>query len=177
MGYCTLVSCSFSWVKPSSWQRIGQNDFPDSNSTNGTQFTKELIDFGHDLRESIVNELAEIFEPMYKLLTPERKKQNGLQVQYSSVKDFHVVTIGVAGIPKSELKVSADGDILNIHAKYKSCVMHDNDKICFDRSFDHSVKIPFDSDPSGIFAEMDNGILIVKIPRAKKSIHKEIQIM
>lgn len=85
----------------------------------------------------------------------------------------------VAGIKKEDLEISVEDDRLLIRGERKNPAEKEKNKDyfcqeCFWGLFSKEIILPVETDPSRIEAEMEKGILIIKIPKISKEKKKII---
>jgi HSP20 family protein len=94
-------------------------------------------------------------------------------------KDAYEIKISLPGIKKEDVKISVEGNLLNIEGERKAEFKEENDKFVkrefsygkFSRSFNIGK-----SDASRIDAEMKDGVLHILLPKAQESKLNQITI-
>lgn len=90
------------------------------------------------------------------------------------------VKMAMPGIKKEDIKISVTGDSINIEGKTAQ-EKEEKEKRYFLKtlqsySYSQSFNLPSIVDPDNVEASFENGILTVKLPKAKESQTKEIVI-
>ncbi len=90
------------------------------------------------------------------------------------------VQMAMPGIKKEDIKISVTGDSINIEGKTAQ-EKEEKEKRYFLKtlqsySYSQSFNLPSIVDPDNVEASFENGILTVKLPKAKESQTKEIVI-
>lgn len=99
---------------------------------------------------------------------------------YETSKDF-VVEAPAAGVIPEDIEIEASRDKLFIKGKrIRPNFVPEKDFIyqeCFWGIFSRSIILPQEIDPSGVSAGFKNSVLIINLPKAKKSIdNKRVKI-
>ena len=94
--------------------------------------------------------------------------------------DKLVVRAELPGVDKADVDISVSGDTLTIEGSRKAAAdVRDEDyyrcEMCFG-SFSRSMTLPAPVDTDKIEATLENGILEVRLPKAKQAIPTKIQI-
>jgi len=101
------------------------------------------------------------------------------RVDISENEDAFVIKAELAGVPKDDIKVSLDNNILTISGERKSEIEDETHHRVerFYGSFSRSFSLPENIDESAIKAESKDGILKLNIPKAElQSKLKQIDI-
>ena len=84
------------------------------------------------------------------------------------------------GIPKEDIKVTVDNNVLTIEAERKSEKREDNDRVhIVERSygkFQRSVRLPENCDAENPKANFNNGVLSLEFAKREPSTRKSIQL-
>lgn len=83
-------------------------------------------------------------------------------------KDYQI-EIAIPGLIKDDLSIKVEADVLTIS--------HERDKeetFRFTNSFEKSYSLPDDVSVKGITAKVENGVLLVTIPKVKKKINERV---
>jgi len=79
------------------------------------------------------------------------------------------IQIAVPGITKDDVKISINNSIIKISHEQKET---DNESFFFTNSFEKSYRLPDDIDEKKIEGKIENGVLEVILPRAKKKLNE-----
>lgn len=94
-------------------------------------------------------------------------------------KEFELVA-ELPGLSKDEVKISVHDGLLTISGERKAADLPEKARWIRREiprgSFSRSVKLPRDVDPSGVNAELTNGILKIILPKSEKSLPREIAV-
>jgi len=109
------------------------------------------------------------------------EEEGKLVIDIYEVDNNFVVEAPVAGVNPEEIEIEATKDSLFISGKRSrpNFVAEDNFiyQECFWGNFSRSIILPQEIDPNGISASFKNSILIIRLPKAKKSIsNKKVKI-
>ncbi|MBU1177855.1 Hsp20/alpha crystallin family protein [Patescibacteria group bacterium] len=103
-----------------------------------------------------------------------------LAIDVYQTPDNIVIKSTIAGVLPEDISVTVDNDMVTIKGERKSTqeVKKDNYyyQECYWGSFSRSVILPVDIEADKIEAELKNGILTVKLPKAKKSRTTKIEV-
>jgi HSP20 family protein len=95
-------------------------------------------------------------------------------------KDHLLVRAEVPGVKKEDLEVSVDGNILSIKGEVKREETSKDETYYYcercSGSFGRSVRLPFEVDPKKVDANLNEGILEIKLPRVEPEKPKSIEI-
>lgn len=92
-----------------------------------------------------------------------------------------IIQSAVAGVNVEDLDISINGDMITIKGRRQAQYAHiPADKYfieeCYWGSFSRSIILPFDVLHDDINATLENGILTITLPKAKKSQHSKISV-
>ena len=103
-----------------------------------------------------------------------------LAIDVYQTPDNIVIKSTIAGVSPEDISVTIDNDMVTIKGERKSEqeVKKDNYyyQECYWGSFSRSVILPVDVEADKIEAELKNGILVVKLPKAKKSRTTKVEV-
>ncbi|OAO12828.1 heat shock protein 22 [Blastocystis sp. ATCC 50177/Nand II] len=95
-----------------------------------------------------------------------------LQVDLIDANDFYVLIADVPGVSRDRLTVSVKENKLYIEGKRKRKVVSGDDSYLIANRrngvFKRLVNLPLDSDPQSMTAKLEDGLLVLTIPRVKK---------
>lgn len=103
------------------------------------------------------------------------------QMDVYETNDAVVVEAAVPGVPEDKVEVTVEGNVLTISANYKE-TQEDKDKkktiykSSRQTSFNYSTSLPRSVDSSKASAEVENGLVIVTVPKAEEELPKKIAI-
>jgi len=108
--------------------------------------------------------------------------KSGLSMDMVEKEDKYVAHVDVPGVPKEDVHLSVEEDILTVSADYKreNVKKEDGDRVHWvERSSGHvsrSIKLPESVDVKAISASQKDGVLEILIPKKsaeeKKSVHR-----
>lgn len=91
---------------------------------------------------------------------------------YQTANDI-VVKAPVAGVDESEIDITVESDSVSIRGERKEekevADEHYHSKECYWGAFSRMVSLPVAGNPNGARATFKNGILTIRIPKAKES--------
>ncbi|MCW1930059.1 MAG: Hsp20/alpha crystallin family protein [Candidatus Kerfeldbacteria bacterium] len=92
-----------------------------------------------------------------------------------------IIQSAVAGVNIEDLDIAINGDMITIKGRRQAQYGHiPSEKYfieeCYWGSFSRSIILPFDVLHDDISATLDNGILTITLPKAKKSQHAKISV-
>ena len=103
-----------------------------------------------------------------------------LAIDVYQTPDNIVIKSTIAGVSPEDISVTIDNDMVTIKGERKSEqeVKKDNYyyQECYWGSFSRSVILPVDVEADKIEAELKNGILVVKLPKAKKARTTKVEV-
>jgi len=101
-------------------------------------------------------------------------------VDFHEEKDKYVLSAEVPGIPKENIKVELNGNLLTIRGeKTEEHTETEKDFIRRERifgTFIRRVQLPEDANVASLKANHSHGVLKVEVPKVEKALPKEIQI-
>jgi len=133
------------------------------------------------LRINPFRELDSLFNSYNRALSGENKLSADWTPSVDIVEDENsfVIKAELAGIPKEDIKVQIDNNILTLSGERKSEVNDEKHHRIerFYGSFSRSFSLPDNVDENGIKAESKDGILFLTLPKqAPKETLKRIEI-
>jgi len=91
-----------------------------------------------------------------------------------------VVTAELPGIKKEEVKITFEKNVLTISGERKPAELSENAKVLLNeigtQGFNRSIKFGYEVDTAKISAEMNNGLLIITLPKTESVKAREIHI-
>lgn len=102
-----------------------------------------------------------------------------LRADVKETNDSYLLSAEIPGIPKDEVEINVNGNILTIHAEHKEEEGSEASSRGYRReyrSFHQSFTLPSTVDSSAIEAQCDNGMLEVLLPKAASSQAKKVEI-
>ena len=98
----------------------------------------------------------------------------------SDTKDAYRLRIDIPGVPKEQIEVRVDGNILTLKGEKKSETV-EKDENYFRRervygTFLREISLPQNVDAERIKATNKDGVLIVEIPKSEKAKQKQIKV-
>jgi HSP20 family protein len=93
--------------------------------------------------------------------------------------DAYVLFAEIPGIPKEEVEINVNGNILNVRAEHKVEEGGEADERGYRRefrSFNQSFALPSTVDASAIEAHCDHGVLEVFLPKMKTAQSKRVEV-
>ena len=107
----------------------------------------------------------------------EIEEEGQLSVDVYQDKDSVIIKSTIAGVEPEDVDVSVDNDMITIRGRRERDRTVEEDNYfyqeCYWGSFSRSIILPVEIEPDKIDATIRNGILTVKLPKAKK---KDINI-
>lgn len=118
--------------------------------------------------------LLDLFEkelPTWKTTTTLNEPYVGYSKQNE---DSYQIAINVIGIRKEDVSIDVEGNLLKIkgETKYKEDSIFKN----LVSSLDHTIRISTNYDINQTSAEVENGILLITIPKKEESKQKKISV-
>lgn len=118
--------------------------------------------------------LLDFFEkdlPTWKTTTTLNESFVGYSKQNE---DSYQIAINVIGIRKEDVSIDVEGNLLKIkgETKYKEDSIFKN----LVSSLDHSIRISTNYDINQTSAEVENGILLITIPKKEEAKQKKISV-
>ena len=111
--------------------------------------------------------------------TFETRRNSGLS-NISENENEYVVEISAPGLKKDEIKIELENDILKISSEIKDEKDEKRDGYYrvefFKSSFERSFSLPKIVDKQNISAKMEDGILLVNIPKMKEEKKENLKI-
>jgi HSP20 family protein len=106
--------------------------------------------------------------------------RNGGLSNISENENEYLVEISAPGLKKEDIKIELENDVLKISSSVEDNKEEKNESYYrrefYKSSFERSFAIPKGVNKEQISATMDNGILIVEIPKAKEEKKENIKI-
>ncbi|MDN3296404.1 Hsp20/alpha crystallin family protein [Streptomyces ficellus] len=92
--------------------------------------------------------------------------------------DAYVVEVDLPGVKKEDITIELNAGELSVHGELKE---KERTGVLRSRTrrtgqFDYRVMLPQDTDEEGVTAELSEGVLTVKIPKAEKAKPRRIEI-
>lgn len=87
-----------------------------------------------------------------------------------------LMTAELPGVPKDDIQINVNGNILNVKAEHKHEEDKDNEYRREYRSFNQSFVLPSTVDPDKIEAHYENGLLEVMLPKVEQAQSKQIEV-
>jgi len=112
----------------------------------------------------------------------ESPKIGQLVVDVYQTKSYFVVQIPIAGVEEKDLEVKVENNILFIKGEREEPEEEKKEEKdylkeeCYWGTFSAEISLPEDVNSSQIKASFKKGVLLIKIPRIKKEIKKEVRI-
>ena len=139
---------------------------------------EELDDLELSNDEIILNEEEEPdTSELWDQVEEEIEEEGQLSVDVYQDKDSVIIKSTIAGVEPEDVDVSVDNDMITIRGRRERDRTVEEDNYfyqeCYWGSFSRSIILPVEIVPDKIDATIRNGILTVKLPKAKK---KDINI-
>ena len=140
---------------------------------------------GVNMNRSLVNksenpflDLArKFFDNDFDYYLPASLTRNGGLSNVSENENEYLVEISAPGLKKEDIKIELENDVLKISSNVEDNKEEKNESYYrrefYKSSFERSFAIPKGVNKDEISATMDNGILIVEIPKLKQEEKKE----
>jgi HSP20 family protein len=133
-----------------------------------------------DVIPDFENILDRFFEPSF---SPMLRDWSTMGSRYASnVQEndkYYLLTCEVPGIPKDDIEVNVNGNMLTIRAEHKEESSSSDREQSYQRqyrSFQQSFSLPTTVDPEKIEANCENGILEVVLPKTAQAQAKKIEV-
>jgi HSP20 family protein len=115
-------------------------------------------------------------------LVPSRLNQfdNPYETEVFSKDNYLVYRVAMPGIDQKDIDLSVENNVLKIKAERKQ--PHEvNEKDWYTKSFSYghfeqSWTLPKEVNPDEVSSELKNGVLEIRVPRAKAAISKKIEV-
>ncbi len=109
-----------------------------------------------------------------------KNKKGELAVDVYETEHHIVIQAPIAGVKKDDLDISTEKDIVIIKGQRKRPEKREIKNFytseCFYGEFRREVIIPAETDPSRIDAKMEDGVLIIEIPKIEKEKLRKIEV-
>ena len=116
-------------------------------------------------------------------IKPKEEKRETVQnteAQNEETDDDIVIKSAIAGVSPEDINISIDNDMVTIKGERKSGETVEEDNFyyqeCYWGAFSRSVILPVDVVVDKADSYLKNGILTIKLPKAKKSKTTKIQV-
>ena len=109
---------------------------------------------------------------------PEQGGQLAIDVYQTD--SYIVIQAPIAGVTKEEIDIAIENDVVTIKGKREEPSENEEKNYfyqeCYWGPFSREIILPDEGDPSRTEATMEEGVLILKIPRIQRGRTKKIQI-
>lgn len=108
------------------------------------------------------------------------KKCGELAVDVYSTEEHIVIQAPVSGVKKNDLEIVTENDVVIIKGKrerpQKEEIKEFYTKECFYGEFRREIILPEETDPSHIEANIEEGVLIIEIPKIEREKRRKVDI-
>ncbi len=108
------------------------------------------------------------------------KKEGELSIDVYETEENIVIQAPIAGIKKEEIEIVTEKDMIVIKGKRERGETEEIKefftKECFYGDFRREIILPEDTDPSRIEASMDEGVLLVKVPKIEREKKRKVNL-
>jgi HSP20 family protein len=110
---------------------------------------------------------------------PEEEGQLNIDV-YQTEEDI-VIKSAISGVKAEDLDINIQNDMVTIRGRRRPTEQVDPEDYyyqeCFWGTFSRAVILPVDIDPENVRAELEDGILTIRLPKAEKIKTRKIQVV
>ncbi len=118
-------------------------------------------------------------EPVKEPEEPEEEGQLNIDV-YQTEEDI-VIKSAISGVKAQDLDINIQNDMVTVRGTRRPDEFIDQEDYyyqeCFWGTFSRAVILPVDIDPENVQAELEDGILTVRLPKAEKIKTRKIQVV
>jgi HSP20 family protein len=110
---------------------------------------------------------------------PEEEGQLNIDV-YQTEEDI-VIKSAISGVKAEDLDINIQNDMVTIRGRRRPTEQVDPEDYyyqeCFWGTFSRAIILPVDIDPENVRAELEDGILTIRLPKAEKIKTRKIQVV
>jgi len=128
----------------------------------------------------LAHALNHLFDDAFVRTTPYTPEAYALPLDVTATNDEYVITAAVAGIDPASLNVEVMGDTVNIRAELPAPTAADDTAYLLQErrygKFSRTLTLPSELDGTQAEANVEAGVLTLRIPRAEAAKPKQIKV-
>ncbi len=134
------------------------------------------------VRRTLFKDMDHYFGPGTGFADLEKFVSPKADIYENEKKDGYIVEVELPGVPKGEVKIELENDLLTISADRKTeKVEEDKEKSYYRKeissgSFKRQFALPEHIDSAGVKATMDHGVLKITLPKSEKNSGVKINV-